>query len=85
MVVVFSGASSAASPAEIGHMPGNTQDNDFASLSVSVRPGTIILDGEGYSATAPSCCPDEDITLTYQWRHGRFSQTGRVVKNMAGG
>jgi hypothetical protein len=85
MVVVFSGASSAASPAEIGHMPGNAQGNDFASLSVSVKAGTVTLDGEGYSATAPSCCPDEDITLTYQWRHGGFSQTERVVKNMAGG
>jgi hypothetical protein len=85
MVVVFSGASPSASPAEIGHMPGNAQDDDFASLSVSVKPGTITLDGEGYSATAHSCCPDEDITLTYQWRHGGFSQTGRVVKNMSGG
>jgi hypothetical protein len=84
MVIIFSGASPATRPAEIGRLPEG-KNYFFASMDMTLKGAVITLSGLAYGPTARLCCPNLDITLAYRWRAGRFVRVSRAVKPLQGG
>jgi hypothetical protein len=74
-VWVFTGT--ASSLQLIGDLPdasANSAQGTVGSISkVTISSGVLTFTGEGYSPSAPHCCPDLVVTLVYRWTGTAFS------------
>jgi hypothetical protein len=70
-VFIYSG--NAAHPRLLGDLPPNNTKGVIANVtSISINNGVLHLAGDGYSVSAPHCCPDLLIKTDYRWNGKAF-------------
>jgi hypothetical protein len=68
---VYSGT--AQHPALIGNLPLPDSRGTIANITnITISNGVLQLEGAGYSANAPHCCPDLFIKTSYKWQGKSF-------------
>jgi hypothetical protein len=68
---VYSGT--AEHPVLIGNLPLPDSSGTIENITkITISNGILLLEGTGYSANAPHCCPDLFIKTSYKWQGNAF-------------
>jgi hypothetical protein len=76
---VYSGT--AQHPVLIGNLPLLDAQGTIENITrITISNGILQLEGTGYSANAPHCCPDLFIQTRYKWQGKAFTILQTVVR-----
>ncbi len=72
-VHVFVYTGTAAHPRLLGDLPLKDSQNAIANVTtITISNEELHLEGDGYSSSAPHCCPDLYIKTDYKWNGKTF-------------